>query len=194
MNDSPTVGLDLRKRKAAMHSARRFVTKMPERRPSRVFASRCAARDLLGRLGGVGVRLVRYWLTIGVFALNPPIAFAALWPGAAPPLANHADLAVHAALFGALALAAIHCMRQPWFACAGVLAYSLALEAAQGFVPGRDASLLDAAANAAGVAAAAALWLMARGGLGLLGDPVAVEARLGEPRKALHEVNGEVGP
>ncbi len=75
------------------------------------------------------------------------------------------DLLVHFALYGLMALAVHRAVRRPSLGCALAVtaacgALGVALELAQGFVPGRATSPWDALLNVAGAASASALYVL----------------------------------
>jgi VanZ family protein len=102
------------------------------------------------------------WLIFAAFAAA--VVVGSFVPtGAAPPAAERAHAASeflwHAATYAVLAATGFYAAgRDRWFVVAvGVVALGGAVEAGQGFVAYRTASLLDGAANAAGVAVALVL-------------------------------------
>jgi len=73
----------------------------------------------------------------------------------------HIDKLLHFSAFVWLAISAALALipgrRSAWRVVAGLLAYGAFIEIVQAFIPGRDASLLDLLADAAGIAAGLAL-------------------------------------
>jgi VanZ family protein len=123
----------------------------------------------------------------------PPLALMALifFLSAQPDLKSGLGLAdlilrkvIHAAEFGLLWFLWLRALRYraPWWAAAITLAYAASDEIHQSFIRDRVGSPLDLLIDAAGVAAAFALWRRGRAGL----DPAA----LGGDQDRLRPVDG----
>lgn len=87
------------------------------------------------------------------------IAYLSLTPDPGAQVGSF-DKVAHLAAYGVFAIiaAGLGLTRAMYFSvCAAIIVYSGLLEIGQSFVPGREMSLLDLVANAAGVALGAAL-------------------------------------
>ncbi len=102
------------------------------------------------RMGGrLGTKRLLRWL---FFALAGAVGVLSLLPQTAPP-GDGIDLALHVMTYAGLMVLFFLAFRRPWPGAVGLLVYSSLLEVLQVFVPGRNGSLGDVAANAAGIGA-----------------------------------------
>jgi len=118
-------------------------------------------------------RAARVWRLLLWFGLGLA-AVLAFGPPSGEPMIEGQDKLQHVAAFAALTLAA--CLAYPWPARSGLprdavlaaalMAYGVAIEVIQLFIPGRNGSLADVLADALGVALGlllARLWRRRRG-------------------------------
>lgn len=115
-------------------------------------------RNAFGKLRSLGLSAAPAATVLFAIA----IAILSLKPGSDTLSVNLNDKLGHFIAYLALAAAATVAVRGRWPCrlAAGLIAYGLALEAAQMIMPfGRDSSWLDAAANSAGVLAGLGLGL-----------------------------------
>ncbi len=84
------------------------------------------------------------------FVLAGAVGILSILPQTAPP-GGGVDLPLHALTYGGLMVLFAMAFRRPWLGAAGLLVYSSLIEGVQAFVPGRQGSLEDVAANAAGI-------------------------------------------
>ncbi len=100
------------------------------------------------RMGGrFGTKRLLRWL---FFALAGAVGVLSLLPQTAPP-GGGVDLALHALTYAGLMVLFFLAFRRPWPGAVGLLVYSSLLEVLQTYVPERNGSLEDVAANAAGI-------------------------------------------
>ena len=99
------------------------------------------------------------WRLAFVAALAAIFVIALLPTGAGEALFPQVDKFQHAMAFGALWVLGVRAGHRPgWAMAAGLLAYGIAIELAQGLTSYRDASAADIVADLAGIALAA-WWL-----------------------------------
>jgi VanZ family protein len=103
------------------------------------------------------------WLVVGSAALGV-IAASLVSPSVLSMPVAVSDKLYHAVAYFVLTLVALYIFddEQPLFVAVGVVVLGAGVEVAQGFVPYRTVSLLDAVANAVGVAIALGVTWCAR--------------------------------
>ncbi len=84
------------------------------------------------------------------FVLAGAVGVLSLLPQTAPP-GDGIDLALHVMTYAGLMVLFAMGFRRLWLGAAGLFLYSSLLELLQAFVPGRNGSLEDIAANATGI-------------------------------------------
>ncbi len=95
------------------------------------------------------------------FALAVAVGIFSLLPQTAPP-GGGVDLPLHALTYAGLMILFSVAFHRLWLGAASLLVYSSLLEMLQAFVPGRNGSLGDVAANAAGIGAVLLIGVFCR--------------------------------